>query len=382
MSATDFRRFIALLDEAGELVRVGEDVDWDLEVGERTRREAAGRNRAVLFERIQGYPGARILSNAIGSPSRIGIALGLPAGRSMRDVRGVVRSRLQHPIAPLVVPRDRVERETYSGDDVDLTRLPVPRWAPEDAGRYLGTWHLNLTRDPVSGSQNVGIYRMQLVDARTALVSVGGDSHLMAHVRDAEQRGEDLEMAVAIGVPEPLVLAAGSAVSPQTDELWLAGALAGSPVRVQPALTVGLEVPEDAEIIVEGHLLCGERAAEGPFVDYAGIARPNPGGLVFRASSVELREDPVFRGAAIGYPGAEDHLLYSVLSCAGCLDFRGDRTRHRLQAICLRAGWYRQFQALGRMERPFQIVGRVHDGLGRRGRAMTRRLVRRSARAT
>lgn len=375
MPATDFRRFIGLLEEAGELVRVSEEVDWNLEVGARTRAEAAGRNRAMLFECIRGYSGARLLANAMGSPARIGIALGLPPRQTFRDVRKVVRARLEHPIATATAPEGPIQRKTFVGDDVDLTMLPVPRWAPEDSGRYLGTWHLNLTRDPVSGARNVGVYRMELADPTTVLVSASGGSHLMAHVRRAEERGEALPMVVAIGVIEPLVVAAGMAVSPETDEYSLAGALAGAPVRLRPAQVVDLEVPQDAEIVIEGHFVCGERVKEGPFVDYAGVPRANASALVFRTSLLSVREDPIFRGAAIGYAGAEDHLVYALLASAGCLDFHGSRPRHHLQAVCLKAGWYRPFQLLGRIEWPFDVLDRgLLRILGQIRRAVRRRI--------
>jgi 4-hydroxy-3-polyprenylbenzoate decarboxylase len=358
-SNIDFRRFVALLEDAGELTIFREEIDWDLEVGALSRAEAAGENRAVLFECIRGYPGARILTNAMGSPARVGIALGLPAGQSFRQVRKAVRARLARPIPAVTVTDSSFEGATFEGRDVDLTSLPVPRWAPEDGGRYLGTWHVNVTRDPVSGARNVGVYRMQLVNGSTALVNASGRSHLMAQVRRAEEHGESLPMAVAIGVAEPLVLAAGMAVAPETDELSLAGALAGAPVLIRPAHAADLEVPVHAEIVIEGHIVCGRRAAEGPFVDYAGVASSNPGALIFRASHVSMRKDPIFRGAAIGYAGAEDHLVYALLASAGVLDFRGSRWSHHLQTVCLRAGWFRAFQALGRVHVRSRILGRL-----------------------
>jgi 4-hydroxy-3-polyprenylbenzoate decarboxylase len=365
MGATDFRTFVDRLASTDELFEVRDEVDWDLEVGARTRAEAASRNRAVLFERIRGYPDARIVTNAMGSPARIGLALGLEPGRSFREVRRTVRARLERPVAPVADDGSSAQRRTYRGDDVDLTLLPVPRWSDADAGRFLGTWHVNITADPVSGARNLGVYRMQLVDRVTALVSVSAGSHLVAHMRRAEERGADLEMAVAIGVEEPLVLAAGMAVSPEVDELSLAGALTGAPVRLRRAETVDLDVPADAEIVLEGHLVCGARMQEGPFVDYAGTPTSNPGALVFRVSLLSMRDAAIFRGAAIGRLRAEDHLVYTLLASAGCLDFHGSRARHHLQGLCLRAGWYRPFQWLGRVHPPAVLKTRrrrsAHD---------------------
>jgi 2,5-furandicarboxylate decarboxylase 1 len=168
-------------------------------------------------------------------------------------------------------------------------------------------------------------------------------------------------MVVAIGVAEPLVLAAGMSVSPETDELSLAGALAGAPVRVCRGQLVDLDVPADAEVVIEGRLVPGARMAEGPFVDYAGVPAANPRAFVFEASFMSMRRDPVFRGAAIGWPGAEDHLVYALLASAGCLDFHGSRARHHLQLLCLKAGWYWPFQLLGRVHPPRVVRGRRRD---------------------
>ena len=104
--------------------------------------------------------------------------------------------------------------------------------------------------------------------------------------------------------------------------------------------------------MIEGRLLPGERVAEGPFVDYAGVPTGNPRALVFEASLLGVRKNAIFRGAAIGRTRAEDHLVYALLASAGCLDFHGSRLRHHLQAVCLKAGWYRPFQLLGQVHPP------------------------------
>jgi hypothetical protein len=124
---------------------------------------------------------------------------------------------------------------------------------------------------------------------------------------------------------------------------------------------VNLDVPTDAEIIIEGTVQAGKREHEGPFVDYAGVASTNPAALVFEASLLSRRPNGIFRGAAIGQPGAEDHLVYSLLASAGCLDFHGSRVRHQLQALALRLGWFKSFQALGRpLPRTIQTFRRQH----------------------
>lgn len=343
------RGFIARLDEAGELIRVQEEVDWKFEIGERTRSAKRSRsgNRAMLFERIKGYPDQKVFTNGLGCISRIAISLGLSATASYREVVKVVVDRIGKPIPPTVVNRLSCEEWNLSHEAVDLALLPVPWWNREDAGRYIGTWHLNITRDPETGERNVGVYRMQLIGRNQTYISVSPKSHFGRQLGVAEKRGRPLEMAVAIGVDEPTIMAAAAAVPYGVDEIGIAGGLLQRPVEVRKCQTIDLEVPVNAEIILEGRIQPGVRGIEGPFLDYAGIPKGNPKAPVFEVSCMECKKHPIFRGALVGEAGAEDHLLYSLLASAGCLDFHGSRTRQVLQNMFLRFGYFRIFQHLG-----------------------------------
>jgi UbiD family decarboxylase len=168
-------------------------------------------------------------------------------------------------------------------------------------------------------------------------------------MRKAEARGRDLEMAVAIGVGEALVMTGGSAPPEGTDEMALAGALQGSPVRLAPCRTVALEVPVDSEVVLEGRIRAGARVTDGPYLDYAGIASTNPSAYQFEVSAVLRREQPVFRGTSVGIPGGEDHVMFSFFAQLGLVDFHGSRLRHAAQSALLRGGRFRAFQLSGRV---------------------------------
>lgn len=344
-----FRDFLLKLEKAGELLLVKEEVDWKFGIGEKTRsiQEKKGQNPALLFLNIKDYPGHRVFTNGLGTVSRLAIALGLDGCISQKELIEIFRRRRYQPVQPILCGEPESSHERYMGDEVNLLRLPVPWWNREDAGRYIGTWHLNITKDPETGIRNVGVYRMQLLGPREAAVSVSGGSHLALQLVKAEAKGHPLEMAVAIGVEETLVMAAGSAIPYGQDEFAIAGGLAGVPVGLDKCRNVALEVPASAEIVIEGRIINGKRMKEGPFLDYAGIPKGNPYGLVFEATSLFIRKDPIFRGASIGLPGAEDHLLYALIASAGCLDFHGSRLRQVIQNRLLKFGLFRPFQWTG-----------------------------------
>lgn len=343
------RNFIFQLEQAGELIRINEQVDWKYEIGQRTRQcqKSDQKKPALLFENIKDYPGHRVFTNGLGTYSRIAIALGIDPTTDFRDIIKVFKQRISNTIEPVLVNNAPVKQNFIIGDQVDLTKLPVPWWNKKDGGRYIGTWHLNITKDPETGIRNVGIYRMQLLEPRTAAISISPRSHLAIHLTRAESNGRPLEMAVAIGVNETLIMAAAAAAPYGVDEYSLAGGLNQGPVTLTECKTVDLEVPSYSEIVIEGRIMPEIRVKEGPFLDYSGIPKEDSKALVFEVSCLIHRNNPILRGAAIGMPGAEDHLLFSLLCHAGCLDFHGSRIRQKLQNILLKKRWFKTFQGAG-----------------------------------
>lgn len=345
------REFIEILEEKGELRRVTEEVDWRFEIGDRTRKaQLHSKERpAMLFENIKDYPGQRVFVNGISTRARMAIALGLQREISGRELIGIFRQRMANRIVPIVKERSESDGNTMISDDVNLLAFPVPWWSHEDIDRYIGTWHLNITKDPEDGSRNVGIYRMQLLDRRKTAISISPKSHLAIHLGKAIQKGRILEMATVIGAGEHFVMAAASAPPFHVDEMEIAGGLQGSPVELRKCKTVDLEVPASAEIVLEGYIPPDERVYEGPYLDYAGIPKSNPSAPVFNVGCVTYRDNVVFRGAAVGHPGAEDHVLYAMLACAKCIDFHGSRVRQKVQNLLLQYEFYKAFQWVGRL---------------------------------
>ena len=339
----DLRLFIDRLLAEGRLRRVSQLIDWKFDVGRMIREEHV----PLLFENIKDYPGHRIFSNGLVDSDSIGIALGLQPGKP--DVIREARKRTRTPIEPVLVQSGPVLENVIEVGDIDFLKFPIPQWHPEDAGRYIGTWHLNITKDPETGLRNLGVYRMQVVGPNQATVSTSPRSHLARHFAKAEAKGQALEMAVAIGVSEALIMAASAACAFGLDEYDLAGGLQSQAVQLIKCQTISHEVPADSEIVIEGIIKPGVRVQDGPYFDYAGKASVNPKAFLFEATRLMFRDNPIFRGTSIGGPGAEDHQLFALLAQLNLVDFHGSPAKQWIQNQFLKMRLFGPFQFAGRM---------------------------------
>ena len=341
----ELRSFIKALDEQGMLKRITSSVNWQFEVGQIARKFC---QTPLLFESINDYPGHRIFTGGLSSSRSIALALGMKSDTSERELVSVLLERIKKPIMPVVKNTDR-ERVIVEGKDINLYALPVPWWSEIDGGRYIGTWHVNVSKDPISRTRNVGVYRMQIVNRNQTTISVSRGSHLGLHIKNAEMLGQNLEMALAIGVNESLVMAGGAAASYGTDEYAIAGALQAKGIELVHCNSIDLEVPAEAEFVLEGVIRNGIRVQDGPYLDYSGIPSVNPRAYLFEVKSISCKREPIFRGMSVGVPGAEDHQLFSILSHLGLVDFHSSRLRQKVQNLFLRHRFYRPFQYTGRI---------------------------------
>jgi UbiD family decarboxylase len=342
------RAFMDLLSQRGALKRISRPVDWKFELGEITRNH----RQPLLFENIRDYPGQRVFTNGLSNFSSIALALGLQPEKGRKPVMAEARRRVETPVKPVRVGSGPVMENVIEGPAINLFDFPVPQWSRHDAGRYVGTWHANVTRDPETGRRNLGVYRMQLLGPSQTTVNTSSASHLGRHFAKAERMGRPLEMAVVIGAPEPVVMAAGSGYPGGCDEYELAGALCGSAVPLIRCKTVDLEVPAESEIVIEGLIQPGARVHDGPYLDYAGIPNENPAAYLFEATCVMFRNRPIFRGAAVGHPAAEDQQLFALLAAVGLFDFHDSRPRHWFQTRLIEWRLFRLFQSAGRAHAP------------------------------
>jgi 4-hydroxy-3-polyprenylbenzoate decarboxylase len=317
----DLREWIALLEREGELVRVGAEVDPDLEITEIVDRTVKAGGPALLFERPKGstHP---LLINQFGTERRMAMAFDVPSldalGDRVSDVlemqppagladklRGLRKLKSIADSRPRTVHGGPVQDIVLTGDDVDLDLLPIQRCWPGDPAPFV-TLPAVITRDPRTGGRNVGMYRMQKIDRRTTYM------HWQIHKDGrADYLATDgrIPVAVALGLDPVTAYSASAPLPKHIDELMLAGFLRGEPVELVQGKTVDLEVPAHAEIVLEGFIDKGEVGEEGPFGDHTGYytaAEPFP---VFRLTAITMRRDAIYPSIVVGKPPQEDAWL-------------------------------------------------------------------------
>jgi len=321
----DLRDFIERLEKEGELKRISAEVDPVLEISEITDRVTKAGGPALLFERPKGSRHA-LLINMLGSDRRINMALEV---REIGEVAARIGSYLdfQSPQGLLeklkVLPKlaelgTFFPRRVKSGPvkdvvrqrDFSLLEFPVLKCWPQDGGRFI-TWPLVITKNPETGKRNVGVYRLQVFDEQTMALHWQTQKHGAEHFRRAQERpGERrMEVAVAIGSDPVTCLAGVLPVPPDMDEMMFAGFLRREPVEMVRCETVDLEVPANAEIVLEGYADLNEFRTEGPFGDHTGfysLESPYP---VFHLTCLTHRKDPIYLTTLVGPPPQEDFFM-------------------------------------------------------------------------
>src|SRR2546421_2796038 len=321
MPARDLREWIALLDREGELVRVAAEVDPHLEVTEIVDRTVRAGGPALLFEHPKGAEHA-LLINQFGTEKRMCLAFGVDSLDEIADrlgeilelqppeglaakVRGLKTLKSIADSRPKVVRRGAAQEVVLRGDDVDLGRLPVQTCWPGDAGPFI-TLPAVITRDPRTGQRNVGMYRMQVLGPRSTAMHWQIHKDGRADYLFTEGR---MEVAVALGL-DPVSASSASAPLPKhIDEFMVAGFLRGEPVELVKGLTVDLEVPADAEIVLEGYIDKGELTDEGPFGDHTGYYTPAEQFPVFNVTAITMRNGAIYPSIVVGKPPQEDAWL-------------------------------------------------------------------------
>jgi 4-hydroxy-3-polyprenylbenzoate decarboxylase len=369
----DLREWIATLERAGELKRIRAEVDPILEITEITDRvsksgshpfktgpggePAAMRDTrggpALLFENVKGHTGAQVLINQFGSARRMNMALEVElldevaerihAFMDVKSPQGLLDKIKMLPMLadlgkffPKTVAtgacKEVIKRENFS-----LLDFPVLQCWPKDAGRFI-TLPCVITRDPRTGKRNVGMYRMQIFDAKTAgmhwqrqkigaehyrealraataasaalgpsarvdiMARTSGGSVLASGPRPAGK----MDVAVAIGTDPALTFSAIVPAPPDIEEYMIAGFLRQSPVELVKCETVDLEVPANAEIVLEGYVQLDELRTEGPFGDHTGFYSLEDEYPVFHLTCVTHRKNPIYATTIVGKPPMED----------------------------------------------------------------------------
>jgi phenylphosphate carboxylase alpha subunit len=329
MIFSDLREYIDLLDQKGEVVHIKQEVDWHLELGAIIRRSYDLKAPAPLFENIKDYPqGFRVLGAPIGTSarlnqyfSRLALSLNMPADFSYGQIVDEYNRRSSQHIPPELVDTGPCKENILVGDDIDLLKFPVPYLHEGDGGRYLGTWHIVVTKDPDSGWVNWGMYRLMVVDRKTMAGLVRRDQHIGQHYyQKYEARGKTMEFAVAIGTEPVSSIVGATRVPPGINEVDVAGGLRGVPVKLVKCETVDLWVPSTSEIVIEGIVPPHERLPEGPFGEYTGyLSRDNSPKPVFKVTAITHRNNPIQVHSCMGVPVDDSAVVTTVIRAANIL---------------------------------------------------------------
>lgn len=328
MSYGNLHDFVKFLEDRDELIRIKAPVSSYLEITEITDRvsKSTKGGKALLFENVNGssFP---VLINIFGSKKRIALALGTDdleqLGKRLREIleqnipqtisdklhllkKGFYLSRYFPRVVKMAHPP--CQEVILQGEDVDLARLPVLHCWPDDGGPFI-TLPVVITKSLTSGKRNVGMYRLQVFDRNTT----GMHWHIHkdgAHFfREYEKAGKKMEVAVAIGADPAVTYAASAPLPHGLDEMLLAGFIRKAPVKLVPAVTIDLEVPAEAEIVLEGYVAPEERRLEGPFGDHTGFYSLPDLYPVFHVTAITHRRDAIYNTTIVGRPPMEDCYL-------------------------------------------------------------------------
>ncbi len=297
---TSLRAGLDLLDRRGGLVRVKRTVDPLGEVtAVMTALEERGDWSAVLFESIKGYEDWRIAGSIFSDRSNV--AALLDADRERLVV--ALSERFQHSVPTTRTRVAPVQEVVHTGEEASLDDIPLVWHHERDAGRYI-SMGLTFVKDPDTGASNVGIYRFMQRDARTLIPSLTSISNIADIFRRQEARGRPLDIAIVPSASAAMTLAASYRAALGTDECTLAGGLQRSPVEMVPARTVDVDVPADAELVIEAAIQPGERYPEAPFADMSGSYSRVKRGPLVSVSAITRRRDPILQLAFSGHADA------------------------------------------------------------------------------
>ncbi|NEX23528.1 4-hydroxy-3-polyprenylbenzoate decarboxylase [Thiorhodococcus mannitoliphagus] len=334
MKYQDLRDFIDQLEQRGELQRVRVEVDPYLEVTEICDRTLRGGGPALLFERPKGSE-IPLLGNLFGTPKRVALGMGEESVEALREV-GKLLAFLKEPdppkgmkqawetlpifkkvldMAPKVRRNAPCQEVSMAGAEVDLGRLPIQHCWPGDAAPLV-TWGLVITRGPEKSRQNLGIYRMQLLGRNRLIMRWLAHRGGAQDFRDWQRAnpGKPFPIAVALGADPATILGAVTPVPDSLSEYAFAGLLRGSRTELAACLESDLQVPANAEIVLEGHIHPDDMAPEGPFGDHTGYYNEVERFPVFTLERMTHRRNPIYHSTYTGRPPDEPAVLGVALN--------------------------------------------------------------------
>ncbi|WP_237060209.1 4-hydroxy-3-polyprenylbenzoate decarboxylase [Microbulbifer sediminum] len=334
MKYKDLRDFIKRLEKRGLLKRIKHPVDPNLEMTEIADRVLRAGGPALLFENPVGFD-TPVLANLFGTPERVALGMGRESVHELREV-GELLAFLKEPqppeslrdaweklpvfkqvlnMGPKVVKGAPCQQVQLTGDEVDLSQLPIQTCWPGDAAPLV-TWPLVITRGPEKKRQNLGIYRMQLIGRNRLIMRWLSHRGGALDFRDWCQRnpGQPYPVAVALGADPATILGAVTPVPDTLSEYAFAGLLRGDKTEVADATLSDLQVPASAEYVLEGFIYPDDMADEGPYGDHTGYYNEVDRFPVFTVEKITHRKDPIYHSTYTGRPPDEPAVLGEALN--------------------------------------------------------------------
>lgn len=305
----NFRSFISILQEKGDLVHIKKKVDPQFELPAMLWK-LQQRGKAAFFEHVKGSPFSLAGGLLLGM-ERLGLALGITPTKefvSLQDT-GYLDAAFAEPLSYIKVQTGPVTEVMQIGRDIDLTKLPVPTFYEHDSGPFI-TGGIGIVRNPDTATLNAGIYRILVLGKDSITVNAGANSDLAQIYKTAHDRKEKLSIAVAIGVSPALLVASASKPPGTISEIDVAGALRGKPLEMVKCTTNDLCVPAEAEIVIEGEVVFTENV-NNTLGEAGGYYRSNTNPLI-KVTAVSHRHDAIFYAIHAG-PSIE-HLTLGAFS--------------------------------------------------------------------
>ncbi|MED4788850.1 phenolic acid decarboxylase BsdC [Bacillus atrophaeus] len=321
MAYQDFREFLAALEKEGQLLKVDEEVkpEPDLGAAARAANNLGDKSPALLFNNIYGYNNAQIAMNVIGSWPNHAMMLGLPKDTPVKEQFFEFAKRYEQ--FPMPVKREETApfHENEITEDINLfDLLPLFRINQGDGGYYLDKACV-ISRDlddPDNfGKQNVGIYRMQVKGKDRLGIQPVPQHDIAIHLRQAEERGVNLPVTIALGCEPVITTAASTPLLYDQSEYEMAGAIQGEPYRIVKSNLSDLDIPWGAEVVLEGEIIAGEREYEGPFGEFTGHYSGGRSMPIIKIKRVSHRNHPVFEHLYLGMPWTECDYMIGINTC-------------------------------------------------------------------
>ncbi|WP_269855936.1 non-oxidative hydroxyarylic acid decarboxylases subunit C [Streptomyces sp. RPT161] len=322
MAYDDLRSFLQTLDKEGQLLRITEEVmpEPDIAAAANAVPRLGDAAPALYFDNVTGFTDARIAMNVHGSWANHALALGLPKETGTKDqVQEFIRRWAKFPVKPEYREMPLWADNSVEGDDINVFDiLPLFRLNDGDGGFYIDKAAV-VSKDPDdpqnSGKQNVGIYRIEVKGKRKLALQPVPMHDIAQHLRKAEEKGEDLPIAITLGNDPVISIVAATPMEYDQNEYELAGALRGAPAPIAKAPLTGLPVPWGSEVVIEGVIEGRKREIEGPFGEFTGHYSGGRNMTVIRIDRISHRTDPVFEHLYLGMPWTEIDYLMAANTC-------------------------------------------------------------------